>query len=97
MNRSYSKIRHIQETNILLEQRRLVNEIYDIGSNVSLTKNGVKVNYVIDAIGNLNGKFSITLKDLKTGKSESYDDNSINKITDINFKNGLLAIRSKKI
>jgi hypothetical protein len=97
MNRSYSKIRHIQETNMLLEQRRLVNEIYDIGSNVSLTKNGVKVNYTIDAIGNLNGFFSITLKDLKTGKSESYDDNSINKITDTNFKNGLLAIRSKKI
>jgi len=97
MNRSYSKIRHIQETNMLLEQRRLVNEIYDIGSNVSLTKNGVKVDYTIDAIGNLNGFFSITLKDLKTGNSESYDDNSIKNIQDTNFKNGLLAIRSKKI
>ena len=97
MNRSYSKIRHIQETNMLLEQRRLVNEIYDVGSNVSLTKNGVKVNYTIDAIGNLNGFFSITLKDPK-GNSESYDDNSIDKIQDTNFKNGLLAIkRAKKI
>ena len=29
MNRSYSKIRHIQETNMLLEQRKIIKEGYN--------------------------------------------------------------------
>lgn len=35
MNRSYSKIRHIQESNRLLEERRLLNEVMDYDPQLS--------------------------------------------------------------
>jgi hypothetical protein len=45
----------------------------------------------------MGGKFGITLKDTTTGKMESYDDRTLNALTDIPFKNGILAIRKNKL
>jgi len=38
MNRSYSKIRHIQQSNVLLEQRRILNLLESIDGNDITTK-----------------------------------------------------------
>ncbi len=91
------RIIRLTESDLTRIVRKVINEMYDVGSTIELTKGGKKIKYSIETIETLNGKFGITLKDTTTGKMESYDDRTLNALTDIPFKNGILAIRKNKL
>ena len=75
----------------------LISEAYEIGTKVNYTVGGkVVTTYTVEAVDTLGGKFRIELSD-PSGKRFSYDDASIAKITDTNFKNFITVIRNEKM
>ena len=94
MNRSYSKIRHIQEANVLLESRRL-NEASPINQPIGATGYNL-----IDAsgLGKPVCQINIGIQNIKNpaDKQNFTTIDQINKLTNVSLKTELVKIFSAK-